>query len=36
VGICEHVKEAKDLQPSKLVCEECIRMGDSWSTCESA
>ena len=28
--ICEHVKEAKDLQPSKRVCEECVRMGDSW------
>ena len=27
---CEHVKEAKDLEPSKRVCEECVRVGDSW------
>ena len=28
--ICEHVKEAKDFQPSTHVCEECVKMGDSW------
>jgi uncharacterized UBP type Zn finger protein len=30
VKICEHVKEAKDLEPSERVCEECIKMGDGW------
>ena len=30
MGICEHVREAKDLQPAERVCEECVRMGDSW------
>jgi uncharacterized UBP type Zn finger protein len=28
--LCEHVKEAKDLQPSVRVCQECVKMGDSW------
>jgi uncharacterized UBP type Zn finger protein len=27
---CEHIKEAKDLQPSKHVCEDCIKTGDRW------
>ncbi len=27
---CEHLKEASDLQPSKRVCEECIKTGDKW------
>ncbi|HXJ39920.1 MAG TPA: UBP-type zinc finger domain-containing protein [Bryobacteraceae bacterium] len=27
---CEHIKEAKDLQPQRRVCEDCIKMGDSW------
>ena len=28
--ICEHVKQAKDLQPNKHECEDCVRMGDQW------
>lgn len=25
---CEHVKEARDLEPAKHVCEECVAIGD--------
>ena len=28
--LCSHVKEAKDLEPSKRLCEECVKMGDRW------
>lgn len=28
--VCEHVKEASDLQPSKHVCEACVKAGDHW------
>lgn len=28
--VCEHIQDARDLQPSKRVCEECVRMGDGW------
>ncbi|MGI8988319.1 MAG: UBP-type zinc finger domain-containing protein [Bryobacteraceae bacterium] len=27
---CEHLKEAEDLQPSRHVCEDCVKTGDSW------
>jgi uncharacterized UBP type Zn finger protein len=27
---CEHVQQAKDLHPSKRVCEDCVKTGDSW------
>jgi uncharacterized UBP type Zn finger protein len=27
---CEHIKEVTDRQPSKHVCEDCIKTGDSW------
>ena len=30
MSVCEHMKEAKDLQPAKRVCEECIKIGDDW------
>jgi len=30
VRVFEHLKEARDLEPSKRVCEECVRMGDVW------
>ena len=30
MGICEHVKDAKDLQPSSRVCDDCVRTGDHW------
>jgi uncharacterized UBP type Zn finger protein len=28
--VCEHIQEAKDLEPSKRVCEDCIKTGDRW------
>ncbi len=28
--VCEHVQQAKDLQPPERVCKECIQMGDDW------
>ncbi len=28
--ICEHVTEARDFQPSKRICEDCVKMGDTW------
>lgn len=27
---CEHIKEAKDLQPAARLCEECARTGGRW------
>ena len=30
MGICEHVKDARDLQPAIRVCEDCVKMGDGW------
>ena len=30
MSICEHVQNAQDLQPSKHVCEDCIKTGDRW------
>ena len=27
---CEHIKKANDLQPSKHVCEDCVKTGDRW------
>jgi uncharacterized UBP type Zn finger protein len=27
---CEHIQEAKDLQPTKHVCEDCVKTGDQW------
>lgn len=27
---CEHIREAKDLHPSKHVCEDCVKTGDRW------
>ncbi|HZU24600.1 MAG TPA: UBP-type zinc finger domain-containing protein [Bryobacteraceae bacterium] len=27
---CEHVKDAKDLQPAQHGCEECLKTGDRW------
>ena len=28
--VCEHVENAKDLQPAERVCEDCIKTGDRW------
>jgi len=28
--VCEHLKEAKDLQPARHECEDCIKTGDRW------
>ena len=28
--VCEHIKEASDRAPSKHVCEDCIKTGDTW------
>ena len=28
--VCEHILEAKDLEPAERVCAECVRMGDTW------
>lgn len=28
--VCEHLKNAKDLQPAKRVCEDCVKTGDNW------
>jgi uncharacterized UBP type Zn finger protein len=28
--VCEHVKQARDLQPTEHACEECVRLGDKW------
>lgn len=37
--VCEHIKQVKELkQPVKLVCEECIKTGDTWlhlRTCQT-
>jgi len=30
MNACEHVKQAKDLEPAKHECEECVKMGDEW------
>ena len=30
MNTCEHLKEAKDLQPAHHACEECVKMGDRW------
>jgi hypothetical protein len=30
MNTCEHVRHASDLQPSRHVCEECIKTGDQW------
>ncbi len=27
---CEHLKDAGDLKPARHVCEECVKMGDTW------
>jgi len=27
---CEHLSAARDLEPRKHVCEECIKTGDGW------
>ena len=27
---CEHIKDVSDIQPSKDVCEDCVKTGDSW------
>ncbi|MBV9224199.1 MAG: UBP-type zinc finger domain-containing protein [Acidobacteriaceae bacterium] len=27
---CGHLKEASDLQPSRHVCEDCVKTGDRW------
>jgi uncharacterized UBP type Zn finger protein len=27
---CEHIKDVSDMQPSKHVCEDCVKTGDSW------
>jgi uncharacterized UBP type Zn finger protein len=27
---CQHLGQAKDLQPANHVCEECIKLGDRW------
>ena len=27
---CVHWKDARDLQPDRKVCEECIKTGDRW------
>jgi uncharacterized UBP type Zn finger protein len=28
--VCEHLKGANDLQPSRRVCEDCVKTGDRW------
>jgi len=28
--ICEHVKNAQNLQPAKRLCEDCVKTGDRW------
>lgn len=28
--VCEHLKEATDREPSKHVCEECVKTHDQW------
>jgi uncharacterized UBP type Zn finger protein len=28
--VCEHLKRASDLQPSRHVCEDCEKTGDRW------
>ncbi|MGA2182478.1 MAG: UBP-type zinc finger domain-containing protein [Bryobacteraceae bacterium] len=30
MNACEHLGQAKDLQPSAHVCEDCIKTGDRW------
>jgi len=30
MNACEHVSQAKDLQPKEHVCEECVKLGDRW------
>ena len=30
MSICEHMQNAKDLQASKHVCEDCVQTGDRW------
>jgi uncharacterized UBP type Zn finger protein len=30
MNVCEHIAQAKDLQPAKHVCEDCIKTGDRW------
>ena len=30
MNVCEHLKDAKDFEPSKHVCDECVKMGDTW------
>ena len=30
MNACEHVEQAKDLQPAAHVCEDCVRTGDRW------
>jgi uncharacterized UBP type Zn finger protein len=30
MNACEHIGQAKDLQPVEHVCEDCIRTGDHW------
>jgi uncharacterized UBP type Zn finger protein len=27
---CEHIKDVTDREPSKHVCEDCVKTGDSW------
>ena len=27
---CQHIESAKDLQPAKKVCEDCVKTGDRW------
>ena len=30
MNACEHIKQAQDLKPHRPVCEDCIKVGDSW------
>lgn len=30
MGICEHLTQARDLQPKRNVCDDCVKTGDSW------
>ena len=27
---CEHIHQAQDIQPSRRVCEDCVKTGDQW------
>jgi uncharacterized UBP type Zn finger protein len=28
--LCDHLAQARDLEPSRHVCDECVKTGDTW------